>query len=166
MGITSSTIESPAGAASDRMPAEAARRRILNQHIELRRLLTASLEAVRAALNGDASGRTAFGVLVSATYLEFTRHLAEEEALLLPILEDDLPLGPQRAEALRVEHTRQRAELNALRASGTTDEFDARAARFCTLISALLADMDEEEAELLTRDAIRDDGVVVDQCSG
>jgi hypothetical protein len=151
---------------SVRLSAEVARRRILNQHVGLRRLLKASLEAVRAALDGEGPGRAAFGVLVSATYLEFVRHLAEEEALLLPILEEDLPLGPQRAEALRDEHARQRAELDALRASRTTEDFDARAARFCSLVSALLVDMDHEEAELLTRDAIRDDGVVVDQCSG
>jgi hypothetical protein len=152
--------------ASPRCPAEIARLRVLGQHVELRRLLTSGLDHVRAALAGDDWSHVPIRLLVEVTYKELVQHLASEEALVLPILEDDVPLGPLRAERLRQEHAQQREELALLAAWGALDDERELAARFRTLARALLADIDLEERELLTSEVIRDDGIVVDQCGG
>ena len=44
----------------------------------------------------------------------FVRHIADEEALIVPILEVDLPVGPIRVEALHEKHDRQRGGLETL----------------------------------------------------
>ena len=96
----------------------------------------------------------------------FVRHLADEERLILPILEDDLPLGPMRAEALRDEHTRQRAELEALCAWPEERSDRELALRFGRLAAALLEDIAHEEREMLTQEVIREDCIVIDQSGG
>lgn len=149
-----------------RPPAETARRRVLEQHVELRKLLAAGLDHVRATLSGDLSAQVPLSLLVDVTYDEFVRHLADEEALIVPILEDDLPLGPLRVAQLRDEHGRQCAELEALRGWPERQDQTNLATRFGALALALLDDIEHEERELLTPDIIRDDGIVVDQCGG
>jgi len=151
----------------ERPPAEAARRRVLDQHAELRQLLLAGLDHARALLLGDPAAPTSLGLLIGVTHTELERHLDEEESLLIPILEDDLPLGPVRAGLLLEEHARQRAELGDLcRASNLAGPDRRLAVRFRALASALLRDIEYEERELLVADVIRDDGIVIDQCSG
>lgn len=147
--------------------ADVARLRVLGQHVELRRLLTTGLEHVRAALAGDDWAHAPIRLLVEVTYKEFVQHLVDEEALVVPILENDVPLGPLRADRLREEHARQRQELELLAvwSSGSDDEREL-ATRFRTLARELLADIELEERELLIPEVIRDDGIVVDQCGG
>jgi len=153
-----------------RLPADAARRRVLEQHVGLRQLLAAGLDRVRAALAGQQSDHVPLHILIGVTHQLFVEHLADEEALLIPILEDDLPIGPRHVERLREEHARQRAELRSLcaRRDDEDDEGDANdlADSFGRLARTLLADMEHEERELLTPDVLRDDGVVIDQCGG
>jgi len=152
-----------------RTPASVALRRIRDQHVELRRLLGAGLKRAGAVLAGDEFAHLALRVLVAATHQAFLGHLAEEEALLLPILDDDLPLGPLRAQRLRHEHAHQREEIAALFAlcqREAAGEAAALAVRFRELARAIFADMEHEELTLLTPEVIRDDGVVVDQDAG
>jgi iron-sulfur cluster repair protein YtfE (RIC family) len=106
-------------------------------------------------------------------YLENVRaaldqHLVYEEDLLLPILEADPPLGPERARRLRLEHARQRAELAVLARAGHEAEAvpGAVAQRLRALIDAFLEDMDEEERVFLTHEVPRDNVVIVDEECG
>jgi|SRR5262245_60887714 len=94
-------------------------------------------------------------------------HLAFEEKALIPILRDDPPLGPQRADRLLGEHKRQRETLATLhREACAFPEFPMLAAKLAFLTEWLLADMNEEESCLLIPEVIRDDVVSVDQSSG
>jgi iron-sulfur cluster repair protein YtfE (RIC family) len=162
MLMPSPTVRS-AGA---RVPAQVARFRVLEQHRELRQLLETGLDLVRGALGGNGQALWELPALLDRTHQAFRCHLAEEESLLLPILDDDVPVGPMRAAILRQEHDRQRAEMEALAAKERSCTMDELAARYSELVQALLMDMEAEERELLTPDVIRDDGIVIDQCSG
>ena len=150
----------------DRQSAEMARRLVLDQHRDLRKLLMIGLAHATAALGDAATSHEPLHALVTEIRRIFVRHLADEEALLFPILEDDLPLGPRRAELIRQEHTRQRAELEVL--CGWPDDGSGRelAARFSQLAAALIEDIGHEEREILVPDVVRGDQVVVDQAGG
>ena len=150
----------------ERLPADTARRMVLDQHRELKRLLSMGRIQARGAAEETVSGHEPIRSLVSLIREVFLRHLADEEALIVPILEDDLPLGPWRVGALREEHGRQRAELDALCAWPDDDSDVELARRFDGLAKALLEDIAHEERELLVGDVIRDDHVVVDQFVG
>jgi hypothetical protein len=94
-------------------------------------------------------------------------HLAFEEAVLLPLLRADLPLGPPRADRLVDEHRRQRGVLAGLhREACQHPQLPTLAAKLAFLTSWLLADMAEEERCLLIPEVVRDDLVVVDQTCG
>jgi hypothetical protein len=149
-----------------RKPAAIARRMVLEQHRELRRLLAMGLAETRGALAEQATAYEPLRALVTLIREVFILHLADEEALIVPILEDDLPLGPQRVTALRAEHHRQRAELDALCAWPEEGSDVQLALRFSGLAKLLLEDIAHEEQELLIPDVIRDDHVVVDQSDG
>ena len=151
---------------ADRPSAETARRLVLEQHLGLRRMLMMGLAQTIGAEGLQAPQHEPLRALVSEIQSLFVQHLADEEGLILPILEDDLPLGPVRADALREEHARQRAELDAL-CDWPEDRSDRElATRFERLAAALLEDIAHEEREVLTSDVIRDDSIVIDQCGG
>lgn len=149
-----------------RQSAEVARRLVLDQHLRLRRLLMMGLAHSSAALGDAATSHEPLHALVDEIREVFVRHLADEEALLFPILEDDLPLGPRRAELIREEHARQRGELEVL--CGWPDDGSSRelAARFNQLAAALIEDIAHEEREILIPEVVRDPQVVVDQSGG
>ncbi len=151
----------------DMGPAARARRIVLDQHLALRRLLKMGMAQAQAAVKGgEVQAHEPLRSLVSMVREVFVQHLADEEALILPILEDDLPLGPLRAKRLREEHAGQRAELEAL-LNWPEEESDLELAlRFEGLGVALLDDIAHEERHLLTPEIIRDDCVVVDQDGG
>lgn len=150
----------------ERLTAETARRLVLEQHLTLRGLLMMGLAHVRAARDDPEPRHEPLRALVAEVRSVFVQHLADEEALVLPILEDDLPLGPARAEALREEHVRQRAELETLCGWPEDGSDQALAIGFGRLAAALLEDIAHEEREVLTPDVIRDDCVVIDQSGG
>lgn len=148
--------------------ADEARRTIFRQHETIRMLLRAAGTVADLAAGGN---RRVADLL--PTYLESVRaaleqHLAFEERLILPILAADPPLGPERAQRLRDEHSRQRAELAALaRARDELEVAPARVAqRLRALVDEFLEDMTAEEQYLLTREVLRDDLVNVDQECG
>lgn len=149
----------------DRQPAEAARQAVLQQHIQLRRMLSMGLVQARQSAAGEGPQEPLRG-LVGLVRDVFVQHLADEEALLVPILEDDLPVGPLRVEALREEHDRQRSELDTLVAWPEEGSDLELAARFETLATTLLGDIAHEERELLIPEVIRDDHVVISQLGG
>jgi hypothetical protein len=146
--------------------AGAARRGILQQHQWIRVVLDRGGAAANARLEGEGSGesvRAAIAELQSA----MTAHLAFEESVLLPLLRDDLPLGPERADRLLDEHVRQRHMLDALLAEARAQpDLPMLATKLAFLTQWLYADMLEEERSLLNPDVVRDDPVVIDQSCG
>ena len=122
-----------------------ARRLMGDQHRELRRHLAAGIVAVERQPTAGERLRALLGTLRDA----FAKHQSDEEALVMPILERDLPVGPLRASQLREEHARQCAQLEALCArEQETDDADL-ARRFDRLSRTLLHDIAHEERLLL-----------------
>jgi iron-sulfur cluster repair protein YtfE (RIC family) len=148
--------------------AQEARRRIFAQHETLRMILKAAGSVADLASGGARRVADLLPHYLENVRASLEQHLAFEERLLLPILESDPPLGPERARRVRAEHLRQRAELAAL--SAERDRIALRpgevAQRLRSLIDAFLEDMAEEERVLLTADVLRDDGVSVEQECG
>ena len=154
-------------APTNRVDAGTARDAILAQHIRIRALLARAHAVAEAALDGNPPSPDAVASSIGDIRTIMEGHLAVEEKSLLPILRDDLPLGPPRADRLLDEHHRQRETLATLhREACAFPSFAILAAKLAFLTEWLLADMNEEERSLLTPDVVRDDVVVVDQTSG
>jgi len=150
-----------------RVDAGTALRGILWQHRHIRTLLDQAHSVAEAALDGRAPSPNAVAAAIGAVRSIMEVHLTFEEAVLLPILHDDLPLGPRRAERLRDEHARQRTTLATLHDEARAyPQLGMLAAKLAFLTEWLLADMAEEERSLLVPDVVRDDVVVADQCCG
>jgi hypothetical protein len=142
------------------------RREIFAQHGVLRTFLADAAQTARSAAGGDvAAGRMLFAICARLRS-RLERHMAFEEGALVPALRASDPWGIERARRLLEEHVRQRQELSALVQLSQT-EAEARTVAFTlqTLISDVLIDMDHEERELLTREVLHDDPIVLDQAT-
>jgi hypothetical protein len=148
--------------------ADEARGRVLEQHDTIRMLLSAAGTVADLAAGGSRRVADLLPHYLESVRAALEQHLAFEDRTLLPILEADPPLGPERACRLREEHGRQRSELAAL--AREREQIAVQpglvAQRLRALIDAFLADMLDEERLLLTRDVLRDDPVSVDQECG
>jgi hypothetical protein len=143
----------PAG----RVDVPTARRAILLQHQQLRTLLKKARTVADAALEGLPQVADAVASSIGDIRTTIEIHLVFEERVLVPILNDDLPLGPSRAETLLEEHQQQRAMLAAIHGEARAHpELPTLAAKLAFLASWLLDDMAAEERELLASDALRD----------
>jgi hypothetical protein len=150
-----------------RMDAATARRTILIQHQRIRALLAHAREVAERALDEVAQPADAVASAIGDIHATLEIHLRFEEKVLVDIFNDDLPLGPIRAERLRDEHARQRVTLARIHAEAKAGPLvPMLAAKLAFLASWLLDDMDEEERSLLTPDSVRDDVVSVDQSDG
>jgi hypothetical protein len=147
--------------------AGSARRGVLWQHEQIRALLERARGLAEAALEGAPPQPDAVASAIGDIHSTFEIHLTFEEKVLLPLLADDLPNGPVRADRLREEHTHQRELLATLhREARAFPELPMLAVKLAFLTTWLLADMDEEERSLLVPDVVRDDIINVDQNSG
>jgi hypothetical protein len=154
-------------APTHRLDAGTARGAILAQHERIRDLLGRARAVAEAALDGEPPSSDAVASAIGDIRAIMDVHLAFEEKSLLPILRDDPPLGPQRADRLLDEHKRQRASLATLHTEATAfPELPMLAAKLAFLTEWLLADMGEEERCLLIPEVVRDDIIVVDQSTG
>ena len=150
-----------------RVDAGTAVRGILWQHERLRGQLAHARAVADAALDGDPPAPDAVASAIGDIRSTLEVHLTFEEAVLLPLLRDDLPLGPQRADRLLEEHARQRQVLEGLHGEARAHpELPTLAAKLAFLTSWLLADMGEEERCLLIPEVIRDDQITIDQTCG
>jgi len=150
-----------------RIDAPTALRGILWQHGRIRELLERARVVAEMALDGVAPTDDAVASAIGDIRSIMEVHLIFEEAVLYPLLRDDLPVGPQRADQLADEHRRQRAILAEIhREARAHPELPVLAAKLAFLTSWLLADMAEEESSLLIPEAVRDDLVVIDQTCG
>ena len=160
-------IELGWSAPTRRLDAGTATRGILWQHQRIRCLLAHGRAVSEAELDAKAASDDAVASAVGDIRSTFEVHLSFEETVLLPLLRDDLPIGPQRAERLLDEHARQRASLAVLHDEARAHpELPMLAAKLAFLTEWLLADMEEEERSVLVPDVVRDDVVVIDQSCG
>jgi hypothetical protein len=152
---------------SERVDAATARRGILAQHQRIRELLERARGVADDALDEAPLPPDAVASAIGDICATLDVHLRFEEKVICDILEDDLPLGPQRATRLKEDHARQRATLTSLHDEArAAPQRPLLAAKLAFLTSWLLDDMDEEERRLLTPDVVRDDAVAVDQNTG
>lgn len=165
MGQT--TIELGWSAPHHRVDAGTALRGILGQHRHIRTLLDHARAIADAALEGQPLASDAVASAIGDIRAILEVHLTFEEAVLLPLLRDDLPLGPQRADRVLDEHRHQRDVLAELHDEARAHpELPTLAAKLAFLTSWLLTDMAEEERSLLIPDVVRDDQIVIDQTCG
>jgi len=150
-----------------RVDAGTARQGILWQHERIRSFLEKARTLAEAALDGENDAPESVASAIGDLCTIMQVHLAFEERVLLPILRDDLPVGPERADRLLDEHERQRSMLAGLhREALAHPRLPTLAAKLSFLTSWLMADMAEEECSLLDPDVIRDDSIVIDQTCG
>ena len=127
--------------------APGARRKVLRQHRDLRRVLEVTLSATDAE---EAPGSRRLPQLVAlALRLQnmLDRHFAFEESVLIPhfLVED-----PARVDHLVDDHRRQRAELSVLaKLAFQNVALPNMGHAFRCLIQKILAEMEDEERELL-----------------
>jgi Hemerythrin HHE cation binding domain len=160
-------IELGWSAPAQRVDAGTARRGILWQHQQIRALLENGHAIAELALDGAPASLNAVASTIGDLRSTLDIHLAFEERVLIPLLADDLPLGPPRSERLLDEHRRQRETLAILhREACAHPELPTLAVKLAFLTSWLLADMDEEERSFMIPEVVREDIVVIDQASG
>ncbi len=97
--------------------ADEARTTILAQHEAIRVVLHSARAVADLAAAGNRRVAELLPHYLGDICTALDKHLAFEEQVLTPILEADLPLGPERARQLREEHRRQRAELADLQSA-------------------------------------------------
>jgi iron-sulfur cluster repair protein YtfE (RIC family) len=129
---------------------EQAREQILEQHGALRRLLAAAKDAATATARGDVWSALRLPTIIGEVLRQLERHLAFEEAVLVPCLAGPGPAGMISVDHLLAEHARQRQELaTLLELSRSADDARGLALTLQTLISDVLVDMTEEEQTVL-----------------
>ena len=157
------------GWSAPRRPVDAgsALRGILSQHERIRELLDHARSVADAALDGHAPSPDAVASTIGDIRSTLEVHLAFEQAVLLPLLRADVPIGPERADRLVDEHNRQREVLAGIHDEARAHpELPTLAAKLAFLTSWLLTDMEEEERCRLIPEVVRDDQIVVDQTCG
>ena len=118
------------------------RSQVLAQHDELRDLANRTLSEITGrSFDVDSLERSAREV-----HRRFQDHLLFEERTLVPVLWAVDGWGPERVQELRIEHARQREELEAV-IQGLDAGWNAErlALELARLASDLLEDMNEEE---------------------
>jgi hypothetical protein len=137
------------------------RRDVLDQHGILRRLFDEVLGQTTACLRH--SERPDLAELAASAHelrRKFHAHLGFEEKALAPVLAVADIWGPERVQALLIEHARQRREFDTI-VAGIDEGWDCErlALALRSLVADLLLDMDDEEqgclrAEVLAQDVV------------
>jgi iron-sulfur cluster repair protein YtfE (RIC family) len=144
-----------------------ARDRVLADHTRLRTLMGAVVASARDVLC-DEKQRPRVREALAGLRTELERHVAYEEAVLAPILRDANAWGPVRAAHMAKDHDGQRAALVAL-AEDVGEEVrsvEALADEIEWFVQSFERDLCEEEATLLSADALGEVLLVVDQTDG
>lgn len=136
-------------------PAEV-RARILDDHRDIRRRLTAIADHLDAGRIGPA--KLAFTELAQ----RLATHLALENEILPPLLREDFAWGELRAQNLVEHHAAQLTELERLRAALDDADREQLAERLEQFVADLDADMQAEERGVLRPDVLGDEIVTVE----
>lgn len=140
------------------MRASGVRRRILEDHAQLRGLLEeVDREAYRVA-RGAEEGAGALRALGLRLLGDFGEHLALEDRLLAPALRRAGPAGRERAERLDADHREQRELLDYLldKVRDPSRPAAVLAAEWRSFVELLLDDMAQEELTILERELLED----------
>lgn len=142
------------------------RRVLLAQHERLRAAIADLCKAAEAVLGvpEDACGAQLDGLrrAIEGIRGQLEDHLVTEEALLQPVLARIDAWGPLRLSLMQAEHSHLRASLTTLRGDQPALEPHALARCANTLAGDVLAEMVDEERELLAVGVLTDDPVNLD----
>jgi hemerythrin-like domain-containing protein len=128
---------------------ESAKRGILAQHVQIRRLLDSARELADRALDGLARSPDAIASSIGDIRTTMEVHLAFEESVLVPLLNLDGPQGQDQAARMLEEHRQQRALMTALHQEAIAHpHLPILSVKLAFLASWLLADMTDEEHRL------------------
>lgn len=149
------------------MGLEQVRLDLLAQHEVLRERLFEISALLDEMADGDRTVSLQLKALAQRFASAFLSHVEQEERLLEPLLPTIDAWGPERLAYLKEEHGHQRQLLASFQARIAYVQSSQRLAEVIqALISSVLVDMDNEEADLLTPDLFRDDAIVIDQMAG
>jgi len=128
---------------------------ILEEHRTLRRMVHDLLASADLVTSGnDEEGEPLQARLVQLCFA-LDQHLLSEEDLLEPVFARSDGTGARFLARMNLEHARQRAVLARLRAGlGDRMKLPVLAANAAAMGLALLAEMDEEEEQLLSLEAL------------
>lgn len=155
-----------AGAYMDLSPATV-RDRVLAEHGQLRTTIGRVHRALAHASVEGSRGREALVERVRALLGELEAHLAQEDAILVPLLQGIDAWGPVRADRVRRDHTEQRERLRQF----TVELADASLpmaelmSRVSSFLELLAADMEAEERDVVSEEVLHDD-LIVDGVEG
>ena len=140
-------------APTTRVDASSARRGILWQHRRIRELLAKARSVAEAALDGVADSPDAVAAVIADLDSTLEVHRTFEENVLVPLFLANPAEGLPRANQLQDDHKRQREVLAAIHHEARLHpQLPTLAAKLAFLTSWLLADMEEEERSLATRE--------------
>ncbi len=139
------------------------RRKILDEHEQLRARLDVLEERAKELSGGDSTRAAPALEGLRTMHQLFFDHLALEEAILVPALRETDSFGPERARLVLEEHEEQRAEMDALvhelQQPDVSPEVVGR--RILAWVEALRVDMQHEERAVLDPDLLRDDVISI-----
>jgi hypothetical protein len=137
------------------------------QHERIRALLDRARSIARSALAGGAPSPDDLVVAIDDIRSVMEAHCGYEERHWLPLLRDNVPLGPQWADDILVEHRTQRELMADLhREACAAPGSPTLPARLEFLVAWLRSHMAEEERYLMLPDLIHDDFLVIEQSAG
>ncbi len=151
------------------------RRRILSEHAELEKLLANVKASAERALTEDESGdsddTTAGDELRTHSrelYRSLLRHMDLEDRVLVPALMEAPTQGKVKvqAETMVNKHKSQREQLQMALTFADSSDIEHLARSMLALVTAVREDMQDEEAELLSADALYDGLVAHDISPG
>lgn len=141
------------------------RQQVLSQHEGLRRLLTGLEQEVRSAADPARAAGLAHRWKELRAALD--AHMAYEDAVLKPALEDIDAWGADRADQVLDNHLRQRERLEQIDlVFSPVVTHQARLDSLLGIIGELRQDMAQEEKTQLRADVLRDDVVAIGQAGG
>lgn len=152
-------VESTSGSGGAPFPSEI-RRRVLDQHADLRTMLDGLESAAHEVLGGNEARREELRDGLRHLVGMLGAHMDLEDSVLPDTLRVADPWGPIRAERFSADHVRQRAllvDLDARSEQAGSGDLGLLALGFVAL---LRADMDYEERTFLDPDLIRDDPII------
>jgi iron-sulfur cluster repair protein YtfE (RIC family) len=129
---------------------------ILAQHARLRRMVHALLETAAQVEEGHGSEGEVLRLQLKALRFALEQHLLDEEDLLEPVFARADGTGAEFLARMNLEHARQRAILTTLQSGrpGGRVTLRALAANATAIGRAFLLEMDEEEQQLLSLEAL------------
>ncbi len=136
----------------------------MESHERLRRMILAEHGELRAAIAKVATAEEPARLALATNALLdlLADHLDHEDEVLEPALRAIDAWGPERARRLRHEHTSQRARIERLRREVATAPALALAREVQPFLEELLADMADEERDVLDPKLLRDDSITVE----